>query len=178
MGARVWLEGPTSLELGQLLRLDAVVEEAEAAGRPAHVPHVLLPGHPGQLCPDVYPAQMCRPQLAPGAGQGPSRLGGGRAGAASPQTRGPAPPGRSPLLVVLAPQAPQMAHGLVHAEYVVPRLGKQVGEAAPGFPGGNCRGTAGWGADAASWGTLPKPAHVGLGTGWDGASHGHYFIFS
>lgn len=74
------------------------------------------------------------------------RLGraGGWAGASPlptpPRTRGPAPPGCSPLLVVLAPQAPQVAHGLVHAERVVPRLGEQVSEAAPGFPGGNCRG--------------------------------------
>lgn len=82
--------------------------------------------------------------------RGHSGWGEGGPAPRPPRPEAPHPQGRSPLLVVLAAQAPQMAHGLVHAERVVPRLGKQVGEAAPGFPGGNCRGTAGWGADAAS----------------------------
>lgn len=41
---------------GQLLRPDAVVQEAETARGPADVPHSLLPRHLGKLCPNLYPA--------------------------------------------------------------------------------------------------------------------------
>lgn len=69
---------------GQLLRLDVVVQEAEAAGGPAHVPHALLPRHLGKLRPNLDPAHRDadgggeRSVAGPGGSQ-PARATGGTA---------------------------------------------------------------------------------------------------
>lgn len=87
---------------GQLLRLDVVVQEAEAAGGPAHIPHALLPRHLGKLRPNLDPAHRDadgggeRSMAGPGGSQ-PARATGGH-GACAPARSGRArasDPGRA-----------------------------------------------------------------------------------